>query len=169
MSNWSHTPGIATSGPGLPLPPPVTLIWAHEMYHCAPPYDPAAMNQSRHEITDSSGPTLLTVQRDVLDAHQVLAARQAVWQLERDGRSVVRGPRNRGAAVGHSGDLVHLEPDGAGAVCGGSVGHFCHVHVRDTWVVDRATIRRACQYTLIPATVSAALTLFNRARTSVNQ
>lgn len=35
-SVFLYAPGKLTNGPGVPLPPPVTLSCAHEMYSCAP-------------------------------------------------------------------------------------------------------------------------------------
>ncbi len=86
---------------------------------------------------------LCDVQSDLLDADEVLAAREALGERERHAGDVLSGERNGAATIGHGGDLVDFEPDAAGAVPVldvGAGGRLCEVDVDDTGVV-RVVVR----------------------------
>ena len=78
------------------------------------------------------------MQCDRLHADKVLPTRKSSRDREVNAGHVLSGERDRGAAVSHSRDLIHLEPDVAIARPRRRIlarWHLGHVHVDDAGVV----------------------------------
>lgn len=79
------------------------------------------------------------VQRNVLDANEVVTGRELGGNGEGVLRQVVRREGNRSAAVCHRGDLTDLEPDGTRtAECGSSLSswYLGHIGIENTGMVN---------------------------------